>query len=244
MANLKFQRNDGGRAKAGYSGNTGDCVPRALSIALGLDYDSTYRKLTLEQNSYIRSQSMSTRRRNRRTVSTNERDQGVSQGINKKVYGKILEQHGWKHISLWNRMTVRQAALNYGPDCVLRSTAGSGGHLVAIIGGEMQDSWDSRNRKNVWDVWVPTNNAAIQPITPATPVIAAPAPRPATPVATRVIHGVGPNIGEVLPRIFTEEIRMRIVAQANSGASVAALAQGWGRSEASIKKIVARLGSA
>lgn len=33
---------DGGRAAAGFKGQTGDCVTRALAIALGRDYREVY----------------------------------------------------------------------------------------------------------------------------------------------------------------------------------------------------------
>lgn len=40
-----FQYNDGGRAAAGYQGNTGDCVCRAISIAAGVPYAEVYETI-------------------------------------------------------------------------------------------------------------------------------------------------------------------------------------------------------
>ena len=37
-----FQYNDGGRSAAGYQGNTGDCVARAVAIATGSSYVEVY----------------------------------------------------------------------------------------------------------------------------------------------------------------------------------------------------------
>lgn len=42
---MKFQFNDGGRAAAGYKGNTGDCVCRAIAIAADLPYQEVYNRL-------------------------------------------------------------------------------------------------------------------------------------------------------------------------------------------------------
>lgn len=41
-----FQRNDGGRAAAGYKGHAGDCVVRAVAIASGHPYPEVYDALS------------------------------------------------------------------------------------------------------------------------------------------------------------------------------------------------------
>lgn len=41
-----FIHNDGGRAAAGFKGNTGDCVVRAVAIASGLPYQEVYDALS------------------------------------------------------------------------------------------------------------------------------------------------------------------------------------------------------
>lgn len=43
----KFFKNDGGRKDAGYKGNTGDCVTRAIAIATGKPYKEIYDALNL-----------------------------------------------------------------------------------------------------------------------------------------------------------------------------------------------------
>ena len=40
-----FKHNDGGRRAAGYKGNAGDCVTRAIAIASGLPYATVYEDL-------------------------------------------------------------------------------------------------------------------------------------------------------------------------------------------------------
>lgn len=42
---IHFQYNDGGRAAAGYRGETGDCACRAVAIATGLPYATVYADL-------------------------------------------------------------------------------------------------------------------------------------------------------------------------------------------------------
>lgn len=44
---IEFQYNDGGRESAGYKGNTGDCVTRAIAIASGRDYQEVYDAIAL-----------------------------------------------------------------------------------------------------------------------------------------------------------------------------------------------------
>ena len=43
---MKFEYNDGGREAAGYKGDTGDCVTRAICIAARLPYDDVYDRLS------------------------------------------------------------------------------------------------------------------------------------------------------------------------------------------------------
>jgi hypothetical protein len=40
-----FIFNDGGRAEAGYKGQTGDCVCRSICIVTGKPYDEVYQAL-------------------------------------------------------------------------------------------------------------------------------------------------------------------------------------------------------
>jgi hypothetical protein len=42
---MSFQHNDGGRAAAGFAGESGDCVCRAIAIASGLPYTDVYKAL-------------------------------------------------------------------------------------------------------------------------------------------------------------------------------------------------------
>lgn len=43
MTALPWEFDDGGRAEAGYRGQTGDCAVRAIAIAVGLSYEEAYQ---------------------------------------------------------------------------------------------------------------------------------------------------------------------------------------------------------
>jgi len=42
---MKIVHNDGGRARAGFKGSTGDCVARAIAIVTGREYGEVYMRL-------------------------------------------------------------------------------------------------------------------------------------------------------------------------------------------------------
>lgn len=45
MTGVKFVKNDGGRAEAGFKGHTGDCAARAVAIVTGRPYKEIYDEL-------------------------------------------------------------------------------------------------------------------------------------------------------------------------------------------------------
>ena len=70
------------------------------------------------------------------------------------------------------------------------------------------------------------------------------APAPDRPITTQDAPAyagpVGPEAGEILPKTFTDGIRIRVAAQWLAGASIERLAAAWGRSTASIRVIVSK----
>lgn len=48
---MEFVYDDGGRTKAGFKGETGDCAARAIAIATGQDYKTVYYDLVLAADS-------------------------------------------------------------------------------------------------------------------------------------------------------------------------------------------------
>lgn len=88
---MRFKKNDGGRAKAGYKGTTGDCVTRAIAIATGKPYQEVYdemfsRMKEFGENSYSRKAKRAAK------VSTPRR------GIYREVYQPYLEELGWEWV--------------------------------------------------------------------------------------------------------------------------------------------------
>lgn len=122
METLKFNYNDGGRASAGYKGETRDCVVRAIAIALELPYKEVYNDLTKMQGSSVRN------------------------GVFKKVSRKYLASKGWTWIP---KMTIGSGCTTHLSADELpsgRIICSVSRHLSAVIDGVINDTYDcSRN---------------------------------------------------------------------------------------------------
>jgi hypothetical protein len=129
---MEFKHNDGGREAAGYIGTTGDCVCRAIAIALELPYQTVYDDL----NNLIAS--------HRKTRL--QRASGSNKGVFKKFYQKYLESKGWKWV----------ACMQIGSGCKVHLKASElpkgriitrlSKHLCAVVDGVVNDNHDcSRN---------------------------------------------------------------------------------------------------
>ena len=130
MTNSNFTYNDGGRAASGRKGNAGDCGVRAMSIALGLDYDSCYKELAQANKD-------------------NGRAKSVRSGIMKDVYAAVLNRYGW----VWHsapKFDGRKARCSDIPSGTV--IARQSRHFVAVIGGQPQDIFDS-SEKMVYGYW-------------------------------------------------------------------------------------------
>lgn len=137
MTALAFCRNDGGRALAGFRGETRDCVTRAIAIASGRPYDEVYADLGRIGQSLGLSRSIS------RT------------GVPRPVIDAYLAEIG----AVWTpTMTI-------GSGCRTHLTAEDlpsgrlicrlSRHLVAVINGTIHDTYDpSRGgRRCVYGYW-------------------------------------------------------------------------------------------
>ncbi len=118
---MKYKRNDGGRKKAGWAGkNAGDCVPRAIAIALEMDYRDVRRKLdrlTKEMTGGF-------------TTTTNN-------GTSSPVYHRYLADVGWKPV------LTKGAYLKDLPQSGTYIAIMSS-HVATVINGTLHDAWDSR----------------------------------------------------------------------------------------------------
>ena len=90
MLTFTFDYNDGGRKKAGYKGKAGDCVVRAIAIALELPYQQVYDELKEANKNY----SLTKKTRVAREIKSN----GTTprNGNYRQVYEPYLLSKGWK----------------------------------------------------------------------------------------------------------------------------------------------------
>lgn len=122
---------DGGRKSAGYKGDVGDCVIRAIAIATEQDYQTVYDEIA---------------RRVKGLRLLRERNRPVSRGVPPKVYKAYLAELDWEWV----------ATMTIGSGCKVHLKAEElpsgriicrvSKHLCAVIDGVVHDSHDpSRN---------------------------------------------------------------------------------------------------
>lgn len=139
---------DGGRARAGYTGRARDCVVRAIAIATGLPYKQVYMDLFEETKANERLM--------KRLASEGIKNVSPRYGVYKEVYRHYLEDHlGWKwyptmHIGQGCTVHLRTEELPLGRIIVRLSR-----HLAAVIDGIIYDTHDpSRNgTRCVYGYW-------------------------------------------------------------------------------------------
>ena len=119
---IGYKYDDGGRQKAGYKGNAGDCVCRALAIASAVGYQRIYDELSQANKELIGKRS-------------------ARNGVSIKAYGPVYERHGFIKIKLPKgpRPTFTEAFRKYG-DCIVHTTK----HICAIVDGNLRDTFDGR----------------------------------------------------------------------------------------------------
>lgn len=125
---MKFQFNDGGRAAAGFKGETGDCVTRAIAIALERPYSEIYDGLNECRDNM---------RQTKRVRGSNART-----GVSRAVYDNYLDQRGWRFVPTMKigsgcKVHLRADELPSGRIICCLSR-----HLVAVIDGVVQDTFD------------------------------------------------------------------------------------------------------
>ncbi len=141
---MEFVYDDGGRAAAGYKGNTGDCVTRAVAIATGLDYQGVYDALN---DSAQAERPRDGRKRSRART-----------GIKKPTTRKYLASIGWDwtptmFIGSGCRVHLRADELPGG-----RVIASCSKHIVAVIDGVIHDTASGVDRdgtRAVYGYWTP-----------------------------------------------------------------------------------------
>lgn len=100
----------------------GDCAVRAVSVALGVDWEQAYDLIT---------------------------DAGYAMGdmpSSDSVWGAVLRQHGFYRTAIPNSCPDCYTAEDFAADNPYGTfVLGFGGHVAAVKDGVIYDSWDSRN---------------------------------------------------------------------------------------------------
>lgn len=125
-----YQFNDGGRASAGFTGQSGDCAVRALAIATGMDYKAA-RKLVKEF-----------------AAKGKQGNKAIANGVYKEDLDACLRSLGWRWMPA-PKFDGRKARYSdiYGT-AILRMAR----HFAAVVDGVLMDTFDSRE-KMVYGYW-------------------------------------------------------------------------------------------
>jgi hypothetical protein len=128
---MEFRYSDGGRKAAGFKGDAGDCVVRAIVHATGLDYMKVYNDINaLAKKEY---------RVKGRTRST------ARDGVHRVTYEKYLKSLGWKWVPTMLfgqgcKVHLREGELPMKGALIVRVSK----HVTAVIDGIIYDICDPR----------------------------------------------------------------------------------------------------
>ncbi len=130
---MEFQFNDGGRSAAGYKGTAGDCVTRAIAIALELPYQTVYDKLNhlakMEKARPVCKGSIKTRRSQARN------------GVARETYDRLLKELGWQWtptMKIGSGCTVHLCKEELPAGHIIVRVSG---HVLAVIDGVAHDTY-------------------------------------------------------------------------------------------------------
>lgn len=126
---MQFVYDDGGRAAAGYTGTTGDCVVRAIAIAAQLSYQTVYDAI----NDHAKTE----RRGKKKRGISNART-----GVYKDTSKKYLNSLGWDFVPTMTIGSGCQVHLKDGELPLGRIIVKVSKHLVAVIDGVIHDLAD------------------------------------------------------------------------------------------------------
>lgn len=133
---IPFQYNDGGRAAAGFKGQTGDCVVRAIAIASGLPYIEVYNSLKQLNAAYANN------RRGRVAGKLQKKGSTPRDGNYRKVYHDYILSLGFEWVSCMQigsgcKIHLRAEELPAG-----RLICAVSRHLTAVIDGTVHDLYN------------------------------------------------------------------------------------------------------
>ena len=125
----RYVYDDGGRAEAGFTGVTGDCVCRAIAIATEKPYREIYDLI----NEFGKRERSSSKRRGKSSART---------GVYKPTIRKIMSHLGWEWVPTMKvgsgcKVHLRAEELPKG-----RIVCAVSRHEVAVIDGVIHDTYD------------------------------------------------------------------------------------------------------
>ena len=120
---------DGGRAAAGFKGNTGDCVTRAIAIATGKPYQEVYDLV----NAHGKEERPAQRQRRRSAART---------GVQKRTTRRIMAELGWEFVPLMGIGTGCQVHLKAEELPPGRIVVKLSRHVCAVVDGVIHDTHD------------------------------------------------------------------------------------------------------
>ena len=143
---MEFNYNDGGRSGYFKAKDVGDCVTRAIAIAMEKDYKEVYDELNR----------MSKAERSKRRRSGSSRD-----GICKSVWKKYMKSAGWIYVptcefgSHAKKLKLVDGALPRKGRFIVQLSR----HLTALIDGVINDTYDcSRRQYTDWATGMTVTN--------------------------------------------------------------------------------------
>lgn len=140
---MEWVYDDGGRKAAGYKGDAGDCVTRAIAIATGLPYKEVYKMINAQAK--LESDKQLEKHRGQKRSSARN-------GVFKETSRTVLESLGWK----WH------SCMKFGVGCTTHMVADElpkgtiivklTKHLACVKDGVLHDTYNS-SEKQYYDDW-------------------------------------------------------------------------------------------
>ena len=131
-----LQKNDGGRAAAGFKGGAGDCVVRSIAIAANLPYLQVYEDLRQANARYAQE------RDNKLSRLLNQRGSSPRNGNHRNVFHDYILAQGFEWVPTMKVGAGCQVHLR--PDELPKGTliVKVSKHLTAVLDGVIHDTHD------------------------------------------------------------------------------------------------------
>jgi hypothetical protein len=132
---MPYVQDDGGRAAAGYKGDTGDCVVRSVAIATGRPYQEVYDAL---------SEGVRTQRTTKRSRAKSSARDGVR--VQRKWFKDYMTGLGWEFVPTMTIGSGCQVHLVKGELPMGRLVVSVSKHYTAVVDGVVRDTHNPQRR--------------------------------------------------------------------------------------------------